>query len=237
MQRDIQLLHLIPVDDPAVPLPLGNWFTPDQPVELEIGCGNGRFLACRAKQNPGVGYIGIERMLDRVRKVESKAQHNGLDNLRVLRLEAFYTFYYLLPPHRLRAVYVFFPDPWPKLRHHSHRLFTPLFLDALWERLAIGGEVQIATDHLPYFDEIQSIFAADKRFEPVPAMTRGPDEQTDFEMLFLKQGLPIGSAGYRTLPAPEKPLPPLVIPPENLPKGRKEPCENPPPASPSPVAS
>ena len=59
------LTHLIPVDL-THPLPLERWFPADRPLEVEIGCGNGRFLAARAARNPGVGYLGIERMLARV---------------------------------------------------------------------------------------------------------------------------------------------------------------------------
>lgn len=215
--------RLIPVADPTVPLPLDDFFDPAKPLELEIGAGNGRFLAARAARRPDVQYLAVERMLGRVRRLDRKAGRLGLDNLRILRLEAFYTFYYLLPPHRLRTVYVFFPDPWPKRRHHSHRLFSPLFLDALWARLETGGEIQIATDHIPYFEEIRTRFAADPRFEPAPAMERDEDEQTDFERLFRRQGLPIGACAYRALAAPEKPLPPLTIPPEMEPRPEAHP--------------
>ena len=219
----IELKHLIPVTDPTIPLPLKDHFDLDKPIEIEVGCGNGRFLAARASRNPDVQYIGIERLLGRVRKLESKAEKRKLDNLRILRLEAFYTFYYLLPRHGIRTVYVFFPDPWPKRHHHSHRLFSPLFLDALWTRLEIGGTIQIATDHLPYFEEIKERFAADPRFAPFPAMTRDEEEQTTFEQLFRGQGLPIGQCAFQTLPAEEKPLEPLTVPPEMEPRPEAHP--------------
>jgi len=119
-----------------------------------------------------------------------------------------------LPAHRVRSVYVFFPDPWPKRHHHNRRLFSPLFLDALWARLEIGGTVQIATDHLDYFDEIRTRFAADPRFREIPAMERAPHEQTEFEHIFRSQCLPIGQCGFQSLPAPERPLPPLTLTPE-----------------------
>ncbi|MBO7654347.1 MAG: tRNA (guanosine(46)-N7)-methyltransferase TrmB [Kiritimatiellae bacterium] len=220
---NIELNHLIRVTDPTVPLPLDAHFDPAKPLELEIGCGNGRFLATRAARNPDVQYIGIERLLGRVRKLERKAQTRHLDNLRILRLEALYTLYYLFPTHRLRTVYVFFPDPWPKRHHHIHRLFSPLFLDALWDKLEVGGTIQIATDHPAYFEEIQARFAADARFAPYPAMERDAEEQTDFEMLFRSQGLPIGQCAYQTLPGFDRPLPPMTIPPEMEPDPAKHP--------------
>jgi len=207
----------IPVTDPTQPLPLETYCR-ETPVELEIGCGNGRFLAAQAKKNPDVTYIGIERMLGRVRKLNRKAERLPARNLHALRLEAFYTFYYLLPEHRLRTVYVFFPDPWPKRRHQRNRLFSPLFLDALWMRLESGGVIQIATDHQEYYQEIKKTFATSPRFKEVPAMTRLEEEQTDFEQLFLKQGLPIGACAYQTLPGDPIPLPALELDPEMLPR-------------------
>jgi tRNA (guanine-N7-)-methyltransferase len=209
---------VIPVTSLTTPLPFDTLFAPSRPLEIEIGCGKGRFLTARAAKNPETQYLGIERMLSRVRKLDKKACRLKLDNVRVLRLEAFYTFYYLLPPHRVRAVYVFFPDPWPKRHHHNRRLFSPLFLDALWVRLEVGGAVQVATDHLDYFEDIRKVLRADPRFKEIPAMERGEDEQTEFEHIFRSQGLPIGQCAFQTLPAPECPLPPLAITPEMEPR-------------------
>ena len=213
---------VIPVSALTAPLPIDALFDPQRPLEIEIGCGKGRFLAARAAKNPQTQYIGIERMLSRVRKIDKKAVRSGLENLRVLRLEAFYAFYYLLPRHRVRTVYVFFPDPWPKRHHHNRRLFSPLFLDALWARLEIGGSVQVATDHLDYFEEIRKRLASDPRFEEVPAMARGEDEQTDFERLFRGQGLTIGQCGFQTLSAEENELPPLALSPEMEPRSEED---------------
>ena len=207
----------IPVTDPTQPLPLAA-LCGTAPLEIEIGCGNGRFLAAQAAKHPETHYIGIERMLGRVRKLSRKAERLPARNLHALRLEAFYTFYYLLPEHRLRTVYVFFPDPWPKRRHHRHRLFSPLFLDVLWMRLEEGGIIQIATDHQEYCAEIRSVFKASSRFQEVPAMTRTNEEHTDFEQLFLKQGLPIGACAYQALPGAPIHLPPLELDPEMLPR-------------------
>jgi tRNA (guanine-N7-)-methyltransferase len=212
---------VIAVTDITRPLPADDLFDPQQPLEIEIGCGKGRFLAARAAKNPEVQYLGIERMLSRVRKLDKKATRLGLANIRVLRLEAFYTFYYLLPRHRVRTVYVFFPDPWPKRHHHNRRLFSAAFLDALWARLEIGGTLQIATDHLDYFEQIRKALCADARFSEAPAMVRGDDEQTDFERLFRGQGLPIGQCAFRSLPAAEPALPPLEISPDMEPSAER----------------
>ena len=169
--------------------------------------------------------IESERMLSRVRKLDKKACRQNLGNIRVLRLEAFYTFYYLLPRHRVRTVYVFFPDPWPKRRHSSRRLFSPLFLDALWARLEVGGVVQVATDHPDYYAEIHKRLSVDPRFKEVPAMERTAAEQTEFEQIFRGQGLAIGQCAFQSLPGEEAALPPLEIPPEMEPKDEREAAE------------
>jgi len=212
----------IPVVDPTVPLPLAALCGPAR-VEVEIGCGNGRFLASRAAKNPDTHYIGIERMLGRIRRLNRKAERLPAQNVHVLRLEAFYTFYYLLPEHRLQTVYVFFPDPWPKRRHHHHRLFSPLFLDALWMRLAVGGTLQVATDHQTYFERIRRQLLASPRFQEIPPMTRGEDEQTDFEQMFVRQGLPVWACAFQSLAGEPIPLPPLELDPDTLPRE----CVNP----------
>jgi tRNA (guanine-N7-)-methyltransferase len=192
-------------------LPLDTVFDPARPLEIEIGCGKGRFLSAYAHKHPETQYLGIERLKDRVRKLDKKACRLKLDNLRILRLEAFYTFYYLLPAHRVRTVYVFFPDPWPKRRHHDRRLFSPLFLDVLWARLEVGGVIQVATDHPGYFAEIRACLTADPRYREIPAMERAADEQTEFEHIFRSQGLTIGQCAFQTLPAEEVVLAPLEI--------------------------
>ena len=193
-------------------------FDLSRPLEVEVGCGKGRFLTARAKANPDCDFLGIERMLERVRLFDGKCAREGIANAKVLRLEALYTFHYLLPAHHARRVYVFFPDPWPKRKHHSHRLFGPLFLNALWKRLEVGGRVEFATDHEGYFGAVRECFAGDARFEGVEPMPRPPEVWTEFETMFREQGLPIHSAAWRSLPADDSPLPPLAIPPEAEPR-------------------
>ncbi len=185
----------------AEPLPFGQHFDPIRPVEVDVGCGKGRFLLARAAAHPEVQFLGIERLLPRVRKIDRKARRAGLTNLRLLRLEASYSLRFLLPPHRIRTFYIFFPDPWPKRRHHKRRLFSPEFREALWSRLETGGTLQIATDHLDYFAAIQQGFRGDPRFREMPPMERSADEQTDFELIFRGQGLPIGACAFEALEA------------------------------------
>ena len=207
-------MGIIRIADPCKPLE----FDLSRPLEVEVGCGKGRFLTARAKAHPECDFLGIERMLERVRLFDGKCRRGGIANAHVLRLEALYTFHYLLPAHHARVVYVFFPDPWPKKRHRSHRLFGPLFLSALWKRLEIGGRIEFATDHRGYFDAVRACFAGDARFEEVAPMERPKEVWTEFETMFREQGLPIWTAAWRALSADDRPLAPLTIPPEMEPR-------------------
>ena len=216
--------HILRVTDITKPFE----FDLSRPLEIEVGCGKGKFLTERAKQNADCDFLGIERMLERVRLFDGKCRRGKIDNAKVLRLEALYTFHYLLPAHHARTVYVFFPDPWPKKKHHSHRLFGPLFLNALWKRLEIGGKLEFATDHKEYFETVCQCFEDDAlrgggagaapRFERVEPMPRPKEVWTEFETMFREQGLPIYSAAWRSLAADDAPLAPLTIPPEAEPR-------------------
>ena len=214
--------HILKVTDICRPLE----FDLSRPLEIEVGCGKGKFLTQRAKENPDCDFLGIERMLDRVRLFDGKCRRGKIDNAKVLRLEALYTFHYLLPAHHARKVYVFFPDPWPKKKHHSHRLFGPLFLNALWKRLEVGGKLEFATDHREYFETVCECFAEDDsrtgapspRFRRVEPMPRPQEVWTEFETMFREQGLPIYSAAWESLPSDDAPLAPLTIPPEAEPR-------------------
>ena len=217
--------HILKVADITKPLE----FDLTRPLEIEVGCGKGKFLTDRAKANPDCDFLGIERMLERVRLFDGKCRRGKIENAKVLRLEALYTFHYLLPAHHARTVYVFFPDPWPKKKHHSHRLFGPLFLNALWKRLEIGGKLEFATDHKEYFETVCQCFEDDARrlgaempssprFERVEPMPRPKEVWTEFETMFREQGLPIYSAAWTSLPADDAPLAPLTIPPEAEPR-------------------
>jgi len=206
--------HVLRVGDITKPFD----FDLSRPLEIEVGCGKGQFLTRWARQHPDCCFLGIERMLERVRLFDGKCRRGHIDNARVLRLEALYTFHYLLPAHHARTVYVFFPDPWPKKKHHSHRLFGPLFLNALWKRLEVGGRLEFATDHREYFETVCEGFATDARFERVAPMDRPQEVWTEFETMFREQGLPIYSAAWRSLPADDAPLAPLTIPPEAEPR-------------------
>lgn len=169
----------------------------EMPLEIEIGCGNGRFLAARAMKNPTIHYIGVERMMERVRRCSKKAERNTFSNLTFLRVEAGRLVRDLLPAKRVQAMYLFFPDPWPKRRHHKNRFFQREMCDTLNRILIPGGCMYISTDHEEYFKEMYRYLTEDSRFTEIAPLIREEDEQTDFERLFLSKGDPIYHCAFR----------------------------------------
>ena len=165
---------------------------PDRPLEVDVGCGKGRFLMARSAAHSETDFLGIDRLLRRLRKIDRKLQRRGSTNVRLLRIEALYAIEHLLPPLCVTTFYVFFPDPWPKRRHHRRRLFSNTFLDALYRILLPAGRIHVATDNGDYFEQIRGVFAGDERFEEEPAFVPSDQERSDFELIFLAQGGNIG---------------------------------------------
>lgn len=176
-------------------MPLDVIFPGTGPLEVDLGCGKGRFLLARAAAYPEVRFLGIDRMLKRIRKIDNKAQRRRLANIRLLRMEGYYAVSYLLPADTISTYYIFFPDPWPKKRHHENRIFNPRFVDAVHRTLKTGGVLHIATDHLPYFDDIASILRADARFREITPFIPSAEERTDFELWYLDKK-PIGRCSF-----------------------------------------
>ena len=172
-------------------------------IEVDIGSGMGRFILARAAAHPETQFIGIERLKARVEKIAKKACRAGLKNVFMVRLEATYVLKYLLPANRVSRFYLFFPDPWPKRRHAGHRVFNDAFRSLIWSRLTPGGDIQVATDSEDYFADMCEQMANDARFERIPAIERPDAERTDFELLFMGQGLHPGAAGFRARTAEE----------------------------------
>ena len=121
------------------PLDLTALFSRPQPLEVELGCGDASFLVEYARQHPARNFIGVERLLGRLQKLDRKGRRAGLENLRGLRIESAYFLRYLLPPHATTALHVYFPDPWPKKKHRRHRLINESFPALARMALAPGG--------------------------------------------------------------------------------------------------
>ncbi len=177
-------------------LELGRLFPEAQPLEVELGCGDGSFLVDYAGQNPATNFLGVERLLGRIRKLERKGRRRGRTNLCGMRIESAYFLEYLLPPHCVRALHIYFPDPWPKHKHRKYRLINARFPTLAHQVLVPGGRVYLRTDDADYFQQMQSVFAADQRFHPVETSADLAAVRTDFERDFNAQGIVTRRAAY-----------------------------------------
>jgi tRNA (guanine-N7-)-methyltransferase len=165
-------------------------------IEVDVGCGKGGFLLWAARSRSQFNFIGIERQLVRVRKVEKRIQRAGLANVRLLRVEASYCIGKLVPNDSIAAYHVYFPDPWPKRRHHQRRLFQQEFVSDLHRTLRKGGAVNVATDDEKYSMWIEKVMWLGGGFsrtgpEPLP-----PEAMTEFERIFDAAGEQIFRARY-----------------------------------------
>lgn len=121
-------------------------FGNDNPVHVEIGFGNGESLAEMARRHPERNYIGIEVHGPGVGHLLMKLEEYGCQNVRICRHDAVEVLEQMIPPASLQGVYLFFPDPWHKKRHHKRRIVQLAFLDLLARKLCPGGFFHAATD-------------------------------------------------------------------------------------------
>ena len=123
--------------------PFGN----EHPVEMEIGAGKGAFLVEEAKNRPAVNFIGIERARRYWGLASDRVRCHGCSNVRLILVDAGYFLDEFVPDDFLNAIYVHFPDPWPKKRHQKRRLIQPRFLQVVERVLTREGRFQVVTDH------------------------------------------------------------------------------------------
>lgn len=180
-------------------LPLDELFPANQPLEVELGAGDGSFLVNHAKTRPHTNFLGVERLLGRLRKIDRKARRAGLANVRLVRLEASYLVQFLLPPASVHAFHIYFPDPWPKRRHWKNRLINEAFTELLRRALIPGGLVYLRTDNQPYFDQMLQSFAANPRLKKLETPPELLSFQTDFERNFHLRGVPTLHTSYERI--------------------------------------
>ena len=158
------------------------------PLHVDLGCGDGSFICALAERVPERNFLGIERLLGRIRSAARKAAMVG--NVRLLRIENSYAVRYLLPAGSVETFYLLFPDPWPKRRHWQRRSVTAEFLGAISLALAENGRFLIATDDLDYFEKIEEIARANPDFTIVD-FADGDLPPTKFERQFRARGAAI----------------------------------------------
>lgn len=174
-------------------------FHAQRPVEVELGSGDGSFLTQYARLHPERNFLGVERLLGRLRKVEKKGLRAGLNNLAVLRLEASYVLEFMVPRTSIEALHIYFPDPWPKRKHRKNRLINERFTELAANALKLEGVVYLRTDDLDYFEQMTRVFNGNPKFSPIETPPELAAVVTDFERNFHLRGVATNRAGYRLI--------------------------------------
>jgi tRNA (guanine-N7-)-methyltransferase len=170
-----------------------------RPVEVELGCGKGMFLKEAARLFPERSYLGVDWAGKYLRVAAERVGRAGLDNVRLLRADGLDVLSRWVPPGSVGVIHVYFPDPWPKKRHHKRRIVRPALLDLAEHALGAGGEIRVATDDVPYADEIRALFAADTgRFVETPWPEDDPERlPTNYACKWQRAGRTLWWARYR----------------------------------------
>ena len=145
-------------------LDFGAVFGRRAPIVLEIGFGNGETLVQQAAARPDLDFLGVEVHEPGIGRCLLAAREAGVDNLRLIAEDALDVLRQQVPPGSLSRINLYFPDPWPKKRHHKRRLVQPGFLELCADRLEAGGALHIATDWANYAGYIDATLAASDRF-------------------------------------------------------------------------
>jgi tRNA (guanine-N7-)-methyltransferase len=149
--------------------------------------------------HPERNFLGVERLLGRLRKLDRKGRRAGLTNLRGVRIESAYFLEYLLPRHSAVALHLYFPDPWPKRKHRRHRLVNERFPALAHQALAAGGRIYLRTDDEDYFAQILDVFRASSAFRAVDTPAELSALLTDFEKDFHARGVQTLRAAYEAM--------------------------------------
>ncbi len=182
------------VETLARPIVWFELFGNSNPVEMEIGMGKGTFLVEQAKTRPDINFFGIEYARWFWRFASDRMRRAGCLNARTVRAEASYFINEFVTDSSLSVVHIYFPDPWPKKRHHKRRLIQPPFMQQVIRILAPNGRVQIVTDHQDYFEQMEQVVGSCKLkvvdYNRPGSANEGEFVGTNFERKYRREGRP-----------------------------------------------
>ena len=194
LKRDL-IIEPVAVYEETLPKPIvwADLYGNDNPVEMEIGCGKGTFLTQQAETRPLVNFFGIEWARFYWRYTCDRLRRNGCEkNARAIRADAGTFLNDFVASDSLAALHVYFPDPWPKVRHHKRRLIQPAFLEQVRRVLVPGGRVSIVTDHADYWQHIEPTVHESPlevvEFVPPGSGREGEVVGTNFERKYIGEG-------------------------------------------------
>ncbi|MEE2657384.1 MAG: tRNA (guanosine(46)-N7)-methyltransferase TrmB [Candidatus Latescibacterota bacterium] len=171
--------------DPVLDLP--ELFGDSHPVEVEIGIGKGRFLLDAAERLPEVNFIGVEYAAKYLRLAHGRALRRGLTNIRFVHSDAREFLEFFLATGSVQIIHLYFPDPWPKKRHHKRRIINAEFFREVIRILVPGGRLRLATDHDDYLEAMVEMLAEfPDDLVPVKGVWEGA--HTNYEEKFLARG-------------------------------------------------
>lgn len=165
-------------------------FARDAPLHMEIGFGDGEALLELAARNPRCNFLGVEVHRPGIGRLLQQIESRGVTNIRIFRADAVEVLQRAIPPAALTALYLFFPDPWPKKRHHKRRLLQPAFLELAASRLTHAGRLHFATDWQPYAEHARECLQQCAHFESTNSPPHPQRPQTKFE----RRGRALGHA-------------------------------------------
>lgn len=186
---------LIESDGEVFEIDAGAIFPNAAPLEIELGAGRGDFIVERAVQLPERNFLAVELSGVVSRMLAVRCGQASVSNLRVARMDARTLVNLMLEPETVSAFHIYFPDPWPKGRHHKHRLFTPYFVASLERTLCANGKLFIATDVAEYAQDIFTMLDESRLLrdaDEVPGCSR-----TGFGRKFTAIGKTIHARSYR----------------------------------------
>lgn len=150
-------------------------FSDVQELTLEIGCGHGHFLTAYAEEHKEERCLGLDIIRRRIEKATEKAEKRSLDHLKFIKAEAKEFLTGLPEEVKIKNLFILFPDPWPKKRHHKNRIIQKKFLNSLMPRMTKESRLYFRTDHQEYFTWAEEVIDANPNWE------RTNDEEWPFE--------------------------------------------------------
>lgn len=164
--------------------------------EIEIGCGRGDLLAEYCALHPNTIFVGIERHLVSLRRAVEKKKRFGLNNLLLVHADIFQIMPYL-KPHSVHAMHLYFPDPWPKLRHNKRRVLKDTTICEFTERLIPNGEFHIRSDNEEIYEDMSCVIKHSELLDEIAVSDDLLACRTSFEKRFLIDGKKIQRSSYR----------------------------------------
>jgi len=157
------------------------------PLEIEIGSGKGLFLRSAAAERSGHDFVGIEIASKYFKWAARGVAYDRLENVRLLREEGGYFLERYVRPASVARVHLYYPDPWPKRRHHKRRIFDDAFLSLVRSRLAVGGRFFVATDFEDYWRAMEKVVARASGWEQIDEASVWEGWQTNFGRKYARE--------------------------------------------------